>query len=227
MAELAKVRDRIQEGQPPKDSSITVAAWLAHWRATSLAASDRKPSTKELYANLSRKHLEPEPFGATRLDRLRPSHIEGLILAMRAKTKPSKRIDAETAPERVRALSDSTIRQAYTILRAGLDGAVRDGLLGRNPAAAVRRPGVERGEALGLSWDKVDLDIGVLRVTATLNRVGGALVCSEPKTPRAWRVVPLTPGMVTLLRKHKAAQAAERLRAANTWQNSDLASPPS
>lgn len=259
MAELAKVRDRIEDGQPPKDSSTTVGAWLAHWRATTLAASDRKPSTKELYANLSRKHLEPEPFGATRLDRLRPSHIEGLVLAMRNKTKPGKRIDEETEPERVRAMSDSTIRQAYTILRAGLDGAVRDGLLGRNPAAAIRRPGVERGEAkylhtddvakllraaeglryypvlalvastglrrgeaLGLSWDKVDLDVGLLRVTATLNRVGGALVCSEPKTARAWRMVPLTPGMVTLLRKHKAAQAAERLRAANQWDQSDL-----
>jgi integrase len=236
-----------------------VGAWLAHWRATTLAASDRKGSTKELYANLSRKHLEPEPFGANRLDRLRPSHIEGLILTMRTKTKPGKRTDEKTVPEPVRALSDSTIRQAYTILRAGLDGAVRDGLLARNPAAAVRRPGIEqgeakylpsndvskllhaaeasryypvlaliastglrRGEALGLSWDKLDLEAGLLRVAATLNRVGGALVCSEPKTARAWRTVPLTPGVVTLLRKHKAAQAAERLRAANQWENSGL-----
>jgi integrase len=148
---------------------------------------------------------------------LRPSHIEGLILTMRAKTQPGKRTNDETSPEPVRALSDSTIRQVYTILRAGLDGAVRDGLLARNPAAAVRRPGIEqagakylpsgdvlkllraaeasryypvlaliattglrRGEALGLSWDKLDLDAGRLRVTATLNRVGGALVCSEP-----------------------------------------------
>jgi hypothetical protein len=30
-------------------------------------------------------------------------------------------------------LADSTIRQTYTVLRAGLDGAVRDGLLARNP----------------------------------------------------------------------------------------------
>ena len=35
----------------------------------------------------------------------------------------------------MRALSDRTIRQTYTVLRAGLDGAVRDGLLARNPAA--------------------------------------------------------------------------------------------
>ena len=35
-----------------------VGDWLAHWRATTLAASDRKASTRELYGNLSRRHLE-------------------------------------------------------------------------------------------------------------------------------------------------------------------------
>lgn len=87
---------------------------------------------------------------------------------------------------------------------------MRDGLLARNPAAQVRRPGVERteahhlnaaaatavlraaetsryhpalvliastgmrkGEALALSWYRVDLDAGVLRVAATISRVGG------------------------------------------------------
>jgi hypothetical protein len=33
------------------------------------------------------------------------------------------------------ALSDSTVRNTYAVLRAGLDGAVHDGLIARNPAA--------------------------------------------------------------------------------------------
>ena len=41
------------------------------------------------------------------------------------------------------------------MLRAGLDGAVRDGLLAKNPAAAVKRPGVERQEARHLDRDDV------------------------------------------------------------------------
>src|SRR4029079_10544562 len=89
------------------------------------------------YATLSRKHLEPPPFGAIPLDRLKPSDIDALVLAMKAKTKA----------DGSRALSDSTIRQTYTILRAGLDGAVRDGLIARNPSALVTRPGVQRREA--------------------------------------------------------------------------------
>ena len=136
---------------------------------------------------------------------------------------------------------------------------MRDGLLARNPAAAVQRPGVERhearhldadavaqvlahakdsryypalaliastglrkGEALGLSWDRVDLDAGILRVTATLGRISNRLVISEPKTARSRRALPLSPAVVALLRQHRAAQKAEKLRAANQWQESGL-----
>ena len=101
---------------------------------------------------------------------------------------------------------------------------MRDGLIARNPAALVKRPGVgrrearhldaddvatvlraaessryhpalvliastglRRGECLALSWDRVDLDTGALRVAATIARVNGRLVITEPKTDRARR----------------------------------------
>jgi integrase len=127
---LKQARERLDSGAPVRDATRTVGDWLAHWRATSLAVSDRSLSTRTLYASLCRKHLEPAPFGAITLDRPRPSDVEALVLAMRAKE-----------------LSDSTVRQIYTVLRAGLDGAVRDGLIARNPAALVKRPGIQRREA--------------------------------------------------------------------------------
>jgi hypothetical protein len=117
---LKAARDRLDAGAPVKDATRTVGDWLAHWRATTLAASDRKESTRALYAALCRKHLEAPPFGAIPLDKLRPSDVEALVLTTRAKTKPA----AEDGAEPVRALSDSTIRQTYTVLRAALDGAV-------------------------------------------------------------------------------------------------------
>lgn len=61
LAELEKVKDRLAEGKPPKDATSTVGTWLAHWRATTLAVSDRKASTRELYGNLSRIHPGTRP----------------------------------------------------------------------------------------------------------------------------------------------------------------------
>jgi hypothetical protein len=96
-AKLKDALDRPDAATPPKDATPTVADWLKHWRATVLAASGRKQLTRELYATLCRVHLEPEPFGAITLDRLRPSDITALILALRAKTKPGPRTDDDTA----------------------------------------------------------------------------------------------------------------------------------
>ncbi len=256
---MEAVRTRLENGAAVKDSKRSVADWLAHWRSTTLAASNRKASTKELYGNLSRRHLEGGSIGEIRLDKLKPSDIDGLVLALRAMTKPGKVTEAEPDPTPVRALSDATIRQIYTVLRAGLDGAVRDGLLAKNPAAAVKRPGVarkeakhveavdvnkllqcaeglryrnvllliagtgmRRGEALALHWSDIDFDAHMLFVRGTLGRVGGELTITEPKTDRSRRTVPLSAPLVAMLRRHRADQAAERLRAANVWKDNDL-----
>src|SRR6478672_4885250 len=239
---LRRARERLDAGAPVRDASRTVTDWLAQWRATTLAVSDRKPTTRELYARLSRKHLEPAPFGAITLDRLRPTDIEALVLKCRD-----------------RGLSDSSVRSVYTVLRLALDAAVRDGLLARNPAAVVNRPGVarrearhaatvdviallnaadglryrdvlvliaatgmRRGEALAVRWTDMDLDSGLLTVRGTLGRVGGKLVVSEPKTDRSRRTVPLGAPLVAMLRARREQQAAEQLRAANQWQKSGL-----
>ncbi|TXI50202.1 tyrosine-type recombinase/integrase [Mycolicibacter arupensis] len=235
--ELKKVRERVEAGRPAKDAPETVASWLERWRESSLAASDRKATTKALYGILSRTHLEPAPFGATRLDKLKPSNVEALIVALRTK-----------------GLSDSTVRQVFGVLRLALDVAVRDGLLGTNPVAAVKRPGVarkearyltaievakllenakglryylavllmattglRRGEVTGLRWSDLDLDKGELSVRNTLSRVDGKLVLTEPKTDRSRRRVPLHAAVVVQLKAHRKAQLAERLAAGNQW----------
>ena len=55
------------------------------------------------------------------------------MLEMRAKTQAGRQGRRRAGARLVRP---STVRQVYTVLRAGLDGAVRDGLIARNPAAA-------------------------------------------------------------------------------------------
>lgn len=235
--ELKKVRQRIDEGKPAKDAPDTVASWLKRWRESSLAASDRKATTKALYGLLSRKHLEGTSIGDSRLDKLKPSDVEKLIVELRAAK-----------------LSDSTVRQVYTVLRQALDVAVRDGLLAVNPAAKVKRPavarkeavylaatdvarllaaakglryylavllmaatGLRRGEVAGLRWRDIDLAKGEMTVRHTLSRVDGELVLTEPKTDRSRRRIPLHSGLVTQLKAHRKRQVAEQLAAGNQW----------
>lgn len=241
---LTKARARVEAGGPVKDSTRTLASWLSNWRATTLAASGRKDTTKELYASLSKSHIDPI-LGATQLDRLRPSDVERLILDMRSA-----------------GLSPSTIRSTYTVLRAALDGAVRDGLIARNAAAAVARPGLprkearhlsaaelsrvldaarssryypalvlcaatglRRGELMALKWRDVDLSAGTLAVRGTVNRVDAKLVITEPKSDRAGRVIPLPDPLVTMLKTQRTAQKAERMPAANVWTDHGLVFP--
>ena len=62
--------ERLAVGSPVRDSSRTLAAWLEEWRRTFLRASDRAPSTKELYSGLTKRHVDPI-IGHVRLDQLR------------------------------------------------------------------------------------------------------------------------------------------------------------
>jgi integrase len=99
-------------------------------------ASERKQNTKVMYAGVAKTHIVGSPLG--RLPRNKTLPRRGLVVGLRRK-----------------GLGESTIRSAYTILRAVLDAAVRDGALGINPSAAIRRPKVTHREAHYLTPDQV------------------------------------------------------------------------
>lgn len=134
-SKMKVLRERLDAGAPVKDTTMSLSAWLEDWSTKALPASDRRQATIDLYATIARKHLVPA-LGTRPLDRIRPSDVEALIVS-----------------KRTAGLAPSTVRTIYTVLRAALDITVRDGLLGRNPAAAVRRPAVERQDAAFLTVD--------------------------------------------------------------------------
>lgn len=239
---LREVSKRVERGQPAKDSTMPVGLWVKEWRESSLLASNRRPTTKALYAGLARKHLENGAISRHPLDKLKPSHVERLIVELRGK-----------------GLSESTVRQVYTVLRAALDIAQRDHGLADNPAAKVARPKVEknearfleaadvrsllehsrgsryyaavllmattgmrRGEVVGLSWQDVKLDKAKAKVRHTVTRVDGSLTLSEPKTNRSRRELDLAPVMVAELKALRTRQKVERLKAGDQWSDTGM-----
>jgi len=84
--------------------------------------------------------------------------------------------------------------------------------------------GMRRGELLGLKWEDIDLDGSIVRVPRTLARTenGKRLALWEPKTKKSRRTVRLTPRAVEVLRRHRARQAEEKLKAGGVYQDQGL-----
>jgi len=126
-----EVRARLKKELPARDTRQLVDQYAETWVETTLANSDRKTSTKTMYSAVTRHHIIGSQLGATPMHRVRPSAVDGWLAELRRK-----------------GLSDSTRRNAYTILRAIFDAAVKDRELADNPVAAITRVEVKEAEYL-------------------------------------------------------------------------------
>ena len=218
----------------------TVATYLMAW-LDGLGASV-KPATGEKYRRDITLHVLPY-VGRLPLPRLTPQRLQRLYgdLAEAGLSSMSIRhvhavvhkalkqgvrwgkvarnvadlVDPPQAPRH--EMQTLTLEQVRTLLRA-----VEEDRLGALYALAVTT-GMRRGELLGLRWSDVDVPNQALAVTGSLQRVKGkGLVRVEPKTARSRRRILLTPTAVAALGRHQSAQAVERLKAADWWQDQDL-----
>jgi integrase len=80
--------------------------------------------------------------------------------------------------------------------------------------------GARRGEAIGLRWSGADLDAGFIRVERTVLLVGKDVTEGRPKSQAGERLLWLDTETVSLIREHRKAQLAARLRAGQAWQGS-------
>jgi len=78
--------------------------------------------------------------------------------------------------------------------------------------------GLRQGEALGLRWEDVDWESGLLRVRHSLQRINRKLVLNELKTKSSRRELPLIDVVANSLRAHRSRQRSERLAAGQDWQ---------
>jgi integrase len=100
---------------------------------------------------------------------------------------------------RDRGLSAATVQKVFIVLRLALDDAVRDGLLAKNPAAALRQPALERSEARHLSDDELDKLLSALegkRCERVVRFIAGTGLRKGEALALRWQDVDLDKGIV-------------------------------
>lgn len=146
LAKWQDLQDRARRG-PVVPRYPTVEAYMIRWLGT-VVRPGLAPTTAQAYAMCLRLYIAPT-IGQRRLDRLTISDVQAWVNQLRrtcqccAQGKDAARDKPECcAVGRCchQYPSDSTVHQAWRVLRAALSAAVRDQLLYRNVAALVRMP---------------------------------------------------------------------------------------
>lgn len=236
--ELTRLLGQLEHGIYVEPSKMTMAEFLERWLADH--AKDRvSPKTYERYAEIVRKHLTPA-LGAHLLRNLAPLHISGYYRKALASGRRDGNggLSAQTVKHHHRVLSQALHqavrwrvlhsnpcdhadppRPAHREMRiideagAGALLSALDGSPLQIPVLLALTTGMRRGEILALRWQDLDLDRGALSINRTLEETETDLAVKEPKTERSRRTIALPGLAVEALRRHRAQQAEQRLKA--------------
>lgn len=78
--------------------------------------------------------------------------------------------------------------------------------------------GCRRGEIIGLKWEQVDLENGILHICGTLLSLSCGIHSDTPKTPESRRYIKIPAETIELLKKHRAEQDVFRKNLRDYWQ---------
>lgn len=199
---LKDLMDDIENGFVPVSGSATVATWLPHWLDT-IHGPTIRPKTKQFYASAIRLHIIPA-IGTKKLKDLTPEHVRSMLRSVKSSRNKQaayqtlqlalkqaivdgmvKRnvCDAVAKPGHTTITRNAfTVDEAKLIIRTAIDlEASRDERPGE-PALATRYAaaflsGARKAELLGLEWNRVDLDNGLMDLSWQLQQLTKAHGC--------------------------------------------------
>jgi len=117
----------------PARSRVTVGEWADRWLA---GQAHLKPTTRERYAGVVRKHIRPR-WGTTRLADVTHADVQSWVTKLSHNAEPA------------------TVRKIHRVLSLVLTLAVRDGRLIRSPAADIKLPRQQSLEQRYLTHEQV------------------------------------------------------------------------
>lgn len=216
---MAALDEKVRAGVDA-DGSVTLDWWL-HWWLTEIApAKAKSPRTRETYRQYIDNWIVPN-IGKVRLDRLKPDHLRGLYKTMREAGKTAatiRQVHAILSGALKVAEKDQKILRspatAVTLIKeeGGSHGVLTTEEVERIVTVLANRPdrarwyaalflGLRQGEALGLAWDDIDFEHGIVYVRHSLGRVKGqGLTLGPVKSKASRRVLWLPPELAVALR---------------------------
>ena len=84
-AQLREMTRRVDAGAAARDAAALFGTFATRWLESSLPASNRKSTTKLLYAGLTRNHIIGSDLGQLPMKNLRPASVERFVTQLRAK----------------------------------------------------------------------------------------------------------------------------------------------
>ncbi|MGK2876723.1 MAG: tyrosine-type recombinase/integrase [Nocardioides sp.] len=204
----------------PKAGRVTVEAYCRQWMAHHVVA----PSTERTYESILQNHIYPT-IGGMRIDSVTRLDLQKLVKQWQEVASP------KTTVQRYRmiaiimraAVNDHVIAKSPCVgvrlpripSKAALVPVTTETVMAIAKEIAPRYrlfvilgagTGMRRGELLGLTRDRIDLDAGVIRIDRQLARESrwNDPVWGPPKTDSSTRVVPIAPFVADAIREHEA-----------------------
>ena len=243
---LKAATSAIDAGTYIAPSKMTVGEWLDIWQQDYLGGV--KPFTVASYSGVIRNHIKPA-LGAIRLEALQAHTIQNFYNTLAKDTESRPALSAKTV-QNIHGVLHNALKQA--VLNKYIHSNPTDAcILPRKEKRQItpldeddiRRflkaiqghslealftvtlfTGMREGEVLGLGWEQVDFERGIIHIVRQLQLQrggGGHYIYASLKNDRIRSISP-APWIMQLLHAHKAKQAALRLQAGALWEDSGL-----
>lgn len=82
--------------------------------------------------------------------------------------------------------------------------------------------GARRGEILGLNWNNVDLEKGIIKIVDNLCATKNGLIIKQPKTNNGIRTIAISKSLIIILKNHKVNQMKNKIRLGEQYKDNNM-----
>ena len=245
---MNEILHRLRTGTYVEINNLTVAEYFDHWLLT-YCKPNLAPKTIHSYTSEINNHIKPK-LGSIPLEKLTPLHLQSYYTQLLESGRldgngglsprsvlyqhriirealkhafrwqlVSRNVADAVEPPRFKK------KEMYFITREEVHDFLDEIKSHRDYAIIYTAiyTGMRQGEILGLTWENVNLVTKTVFVKQQLQYVAGeGYIFKEPKTPKSKRHIPLTTGMLTLLKEIKKEQAQNKLLLSSEYDDKNL-----